>query len=362
MRHLRITSLGSLGALVLLLGTAAWGRAGTSSSSGSDGFHDESPGVVRVTAVEAVGMTVADMDRAVSFYTTVLPFVVESDHEVTGRAWEQLQGVFNARLRVVVLRLGGERLELTEYLAPRGRPMPGDSRGNDHWFQHVALIVSDMDAAYARLRMHGVPHASSGPQRLPDWNAGAAGIEAFYFRDPDGHFLEILRFPPGKGEPRWQARGTPGPADPAGVFLGIDHTAIVVGDTAGALGFYRDTLGLSVAGGGVNHGVEQEHLNGLFGVRLRITTLRAGSGPAVELLEYLAPRDGRPTPIDIKANDVAHWQITMRGSRLAGLLEPTSGWQLVSPEVTAIEPPAPLSFTHGVLVRDIDGHGVRVVR
>ena len=78
--------------------------------------------------------------------------------------------------------------------------MPADSRGNDRWFQHVAIIVSDMGRAYARLRDHGVTHASTGPQRLPDWNVGAAGIEAFYFRDPDGHFLEVLQFPPGKGD------------------------------------------------------------------------------------------------------------------------------------------------------------------
>lgn len=316
-----------------------------------------------VSAIESIGMTVSDMARALRFYTTVLPFEVESDQEFSGRAWEQLHGVFGARTRVVVLRLGAERLELTQYLAPRGRPMPADSRGNDRWFQHVAIIVRDMDAAYERLRAHDVAHASSGPQRLPDWNPGAAGISAFYFRDPDGHFLEVLQFPPGKGAARWHASRAPGTsADPDGVFLGIDHTAIVVGDTDRALAFYQDTLGLEVAGQGVNHGIEQEHLNGVFGVRLRLTTLRAAAGPAVELLEYLAPRDGRPAPPDLKANDVAHWHITMRGGDLAALLEPGPGWQLVSPDVTAVAAPAAVGFSQGVLVRDDDGHGVRVVR
>src|SRR5262249_38354332 len=73
--------------------------------------------------------------------------------------------------------------------------------GNDRWFQHVVIIVRDMDRAYAHLRAHGIAHASTEPQRLPDWNPGAGGIKAFYFRDPDGHFLEILSFPPGKGDP-----------------------------------------------------------------------------------------------------------------------------------------------------------------
>ena len=325
------------------------------------GSRDDESGP-RVSAVESVGMTVADMDRAVRFYTTALPFVVESDREASGRPWEQLQGVFGARLRIVMLRLGDERLELTQYLAPRGRPMPADSRGNDRWFQHVAIVVSDMGAAYARLRAHDVPHASSGPQRLPDWNPGAGGIQAFYFRDPDGHFLEVLQFPPGKGAPRWQERRQGDDRDRAGIFLGIDHTAIVVGQTPSALAFYRDTLGMRVVGMGVNHGVEQEHLNGVFGVRLRITTLRAEAGPAVELLEYVAPRDGRPTPSDLKANDVAHWQVTMRGTGLDGLLDPGPAWQLVSPAVVAVDGPGANGFTHGVLVRDADGHGVRLVR
>jgi catechol 2,3-dioxygenase-like lactoylglutathione lyase family enzyme len=308
---------------------------------------------LRVSAVETVGVTVADMDRALAFYTGVLPFRKEYDVEVAGPGFEQLHGVFGTRARVVGLRLGDERLELTDYLAPEGRPMPPDSRGNDRWFQHVAIIVRDMPAAYARLRAGGAAHASTGPQRLPDWNPGAGGIEAFYFRDPDGHFLEVLHFPPGKGDPKWQR---PGPD----LFLGIDHTAIVVDDTDAALAFYRDTLGLAVAGSGENYGLEQEHLNHVFGVRLRITTLRAAAGPGVELLEYRAPRDGRPTPIDLKATDVAHWQITMRGQGLAALLTPSRRFALVSPDVTTIDAAA-LGFARGLMVRDPDGHAVRVV-
>ncbi len=177
-----------------------------------------------VRAVEVVCITVADIDRSVRFFTDVLTFEPVTDVEVAGDQWERLQGVFPVRMRVVRLRLGDELLELTQYLAPRGRPIPVDARSNDRWFQHVAIIVSDMDRAYARLRAHRVEHASSGPQRLPDWNPSAGGIEAFYFRDPDGHPLEVLRFPPGKGDPKWQRGGDR-------LFLGIDHTAIVVADT-----------------------------------------------------------------------------------------------------------------------------------
>src|SRR5690349_3881382 len=182
-----------------------------------------------VRAVATVGMTVSDMDRAVEFYSSVLSFEKLSDVEVASPGFEHLSGVFAARARVVRMRLGEETIELTEYLAPRGQPVPADSRSQDRWFQHVAIVVGDMDSAYAVLRRHRVEHASSGPQRLPDWNPNAGGIRAFYFKDPDHHTLEVIQFPPGKGDPRWQR--------PAGgrLFLGIDHTAIVARDTDASL-------------------------------------------------------------------------------------------------------------------------------
>ena len=226
--------------------------------------------ISNVFSVEAVGLTVSDADRAAAFFSEVLSFEKISDVEVAGEDYEHLEGLFGLRLRVVCMRLGEEEIELYEYLVPRGRPLPVDSRSNDLWFQHVAIVVSDMDRAYARLRQHRVEHASTGPQTLPAWNENAGGIRAFYFKDPDGHPLEILAFPPGKGDARWhRADGR--------LFLGIDHTAIVVGDTATSLGFYRDLLGLDVVGESENYGPEQEHLNNVFGARLRITTLRAGN-------------------------------------------------------------------------------------
>ena len=306
-----------------------------------------------VQAVEAVGMTVSDMDRSVAFFSDVLTFEKVSDDELAGTEYERLQGVFGLRMRVVRMRLGSEQIELTEYLTPRGRPVPVDSRSNDRWFQHVAIIVSNMDAAYARLRQHTVAHSSPEPQRLPDWNTAAGGIRAFYFKDPDGHPLEVLEFPEGKGDPKWHA--------PAGkLFLGIDHTAIVVGDTAKSLTFYRDLLGLRVAGDSVNYGPEQERLNNVFGARLHITGLRAASGPGIEFLEYLTPRNGRPAG-GIEANDLAHWETILATANVSEAFERFLSGRilLVSPSV-AVPVHAP-HFRKGVLAKDPDEHSVKVV-
>ena len=148
-------------------------------------------------SVESVGVTVSDMDRAVEFYSA-LTFQKVSDFEVFGNEFEHLEGVFGARMRIVRMQLGNEFLDLTQYLEPPGRPIPMDSRSNDLWFQHVAIVVRDMDEAFQRLRALKVKFVSTGPQTLPPSIKAAAGIKAFYFRDPDEHNLEVIYFPPGK--------------------------------------------------------------------------------------------------------------------------------------------------------------------
>jgi catechol 2,3-dioxygenase-like lactoylglutathione lyase family enzyme len=265
-----------------------------------------------VHAVGCLSLTVAQTGRAADFYTGVLQF---------RRVAERTFADGGARVRAVQLALGTECVELREY-TPGGRPKPAGERSNDLSFQHMAIVVRDMDRAYARLRAARVRQVSSEPQRIPDWNRAAAGIRAFYFRDPDDHNLELIWFPKGKGAPRWQVPGDE-------LFVGIDHTAIAVADTARSVAFYQ-SLGLRVAGESENWGPEQEHLNAVFASRVRITGLRAPEGPGIELLEYLAPADGRPAPTDVRASDVAFWQTSLIA---AG--------------------------ADGTLVRDPDGHALR---
>jgi len=305
--------------------------------------------------IDAVGMTVSDLARSVDFFAKVLSFEKLSEVEVHGSEYEKLQGVFGVRMRIARLKLGAETIELTQYLAPEGRPIPPDWRSNDLWFQHIAIVVSDMDKAYGRLREHKVRHASTAPQTLPVINEAAAGIRAFYFKDPDGHNLEIIYFPPGKGDSRWQHKTDK-------LFLGIDHTAIVVSSTQGSLKFYRDLLGMKLVGASLNFGTEQEHLNNVAGARLHISGLKAESGPGIEFLEYLAPRSGRPAPHDTRANDLWHWQTTLTTTSAAATAEKLrrAKRRVVSPGVAEL-PDQSLGFARGFLARDPDGHGLQFV-
>jgi catechol 2,3-dioxygenase-like lactoylglutathione lyase family enzyme len=308
-----------------------------------------------VKGVDSIGLTVSDLDRSVEFYSTVLHFQRVSEAEANGDSYEHLTGVFGLHTRTARMRLGEEYIELTEFLAPRGRPAPVDARSNDRWFQHIAIIVSDMDRAYQVLREHRVQHASPVPQLLPAWNKNAGGIRAFYFRDPDGHPLEILWFPPDKGNPKWHV-----PTDR--VFLGIDHTAIVISETEASLKFYRDRLGMEVAGESENYGPEQERLNNVFGARLHITALRATSGPGIEFLEYLAPRDGRPFPPEEKANDLVHWLTRFLGISVDEATQTLRNSRSAFVSTGAVElPDGKAGFRKAVTVRDPDGHAIQIV-
>ena len=142
---------------------------------------------------------------------------------------------------------------------------------------------------------------------------------------------------------------------------GISHVAIGVSDMARSLPFYRDLLGMHVAGESENYGTEQEHLNNVFGAHLRITALRGTSGPGIELLEYLAPRDGRSFPSDEHANDVIHRQTVLvtRGADSAAHSLNVAQVNFVSSSVVKNQIDQ-LGFSKAFVVRDPDGHAIEI--
>ena len=286
----------------------------------------------------------------------MLTFTPLSDVEVDGPEYDQFWGMFGVRARVVKLQLGEQQLVLTEFLSPPDlRPIPMPSYSHDLWFQHCAIVVRDMEAAWAQLRKHHVRQVSPRPQTIPRSNVAAAGIKAMKFRDPDGHNLELLWFPDGKGYPRWQRSGTD-------LFMGIDHTAMTVRSTENSTKFYRDLLGMTVSGGTLNMGATQQYLDSLPGARTRVTGLAPKlNPPSLEFLEYELPTAGRPFPIDSHPTDLWHWQTTLVVSDLeAAASALRDAAQFVSSGVVTL-PDKSVGFGKGFLVRDPDGHVMQVV-
>src|ERR1044071_4261371 len=282
----------------------------------------------QVPKVESIGITVKDMDRSLKFYTEVLGFKKVSDHEYKGDAFEKLEGVFGLNIRVARLQLGDEFIELTDYLTTGGRSIPEDAKSNDLFFQHIAIVVSDMNKAFQQVKKYNVEFVSTAPQTLPKSIPAAEGIKAFYFHDPDDHNLELIFFPKGKGQDKWQHSN-------GKIFLGIDHTAIGVSSTDNSHQFYNALLGIERKGDSWNKGREQEHLNNVEGASLHITGYRAATGPGIEFLQYINPGSGKTYPADSRADDIWHWQTTLIVDDATSLYNKSmsAGYKFVSKEL-----------------------------
>ncbi len=306
--------------------------------------------------IKGFTLTVSDMDKSVAFFEQALGFSKTADRTYADRDHDYLTGVFGTRVRSVTLKLGDEMIELEQYLSPAGLPIPVDSRSNDLWFQHFAVVVSDMEKALAHVSKFPIAGISSAPQTIPESNKGAAGIKAYKFKDQDGHPLELLYFPPDKGNPKWQQHG-------GKLFLGIDHSAISVSSTERSTAFYQDLLGLQVKGGSVNAGITQEQLDNAFGAVVRITGLRPekDSGPGLEFLQYVTPSGGRPAPSTTRVNDLVSTRVVLEVDDLAGLVKKLQEQNVtfVSPDVTTI---GGQDYSKGLLIKDPDGHAVLLVQ
>jgi catechol 2,3-dioxygenase-like lactoylglutathione lyase family enzyme len=292
--------------------------------------------------VAGVSLTSAEADALAEFYVA-LGFERAAREPGGGPACAHLAEPAHAQARVVLLRLGAEWLELVTF-ARAGRPYPRGAASNDPWFQHFAIVVASMQAAYGRLaRLKGwTPITQPAPQRLPE-SSGA--VTAFKFRDPEGHPLELLEFPADRMPLLWRAR-----SEEASPFLGIDHSAIVVASTERSLEFYERRLGFARTGGSRNRGPEQAHLDGLTAPDVEVTALEAAlrEPPHLELLCYRAP-SGRPAlSPPLESCDIA-------ATRL--LIEIDGGSQ---PALGAGESGASSGLA-GALTHDPDGHALRLV-
>ena len=151
------------------------------------------------------------------------------------------------------LSIGSQMVAIDEFEI-EGRSYPLDGSAASLWFQHLALVVVEIAEAHARLR-DIAPISIAGPQQLP---ASSGGVQAFKFRDPDGHPLELLQFPRDDSPTTWKERS---PA--AGqIALGVDHSAISVRDADTSVAFYGD-LALKQGKRTFNTGPAQERLDGL---------------------------------------------------------------------------------------------------
>jgi catechol 2,3-dioxygenase-like lactoylglutathione lyase family enzyme len=258
--------------------------------------------------IDRITLIVSDLDLAEEDYVRTFGCRVEHRADIEP-ALTRVLCIRGARGRRSLLRLGRERIELLEFTDSAGRPYPSDSTSTDLWFQHMAIIVNDMTDAHQRVMANRRfrPISRHGPVRLPD---SSGGVMAFKFRDHDGHPLELLAFPEGRVPGPWRTANGTGP------FLGVDHTAIAVRDTARSTRFFRSVFGFNAGTRTENHGPEQDDLDDVDDVHVSVTRLAPDLPvPRMELLHYHVGTR-RPIPHDTASNDIVATHCVVRVASL----------------------------------------------
>lgn len=149
-----------------------------------------------VTDVYHIGLTVADLERSISFYTEVLECEVVMRQEKQGGYLAAIVGYPDADVKMADLRLPGSelRLELFEYRVPRSAPRALEPRNVGN--AHICFVVEDLDSLYERLVDRVVDTFSPPVEVDTGVNKGGA---ALYLRDPDGITVEIFQPPHQEG-------------------------------------------------------------------------------------------------------------------------------------------------------------------
>ncbi len=261
----------------------------------------------RVVGFAGFRRSVTDLARALDFYCGALGFACAGAPR-HGDCIAASPGPDSASADGAFLTLGDETVEL--HAPPRDPSLQrhaasGGAAVSSLAFQHLAIVTRDMAASIAQLAQYApAPISRDGAVTLP---AAAGGVTAFKFRDVDGHPLELISFPKGVGDPKWQRHSSGGPT------LGVDHSAITVADTERSIAWYTATLGFDLLSRQTNRGPAQDRLDGVAAAVVDVVGLQPFGAitPHLELLGYLdpPPRPGerRAPSGDLHSDRILWW-------------------------------------------------------
>jgi len=144
--------------------------------------------------IDHVGLTVADLDRALEFWCGRLGFRLLNRVTETGPDIASLIGESSVELEIADLDSGdGRIIELIRYTSPEGRPV--QARSSDPGSAHIALRVDDIDGALERIHGSQGRQISRRPVVLHDPGGAWDGVTCCYIADPDGNILELIQRP-----------------------------------------------------------------------------------------------------------------------------------------------------------------------
>ena len=129
-----------------------------------------------------VGITVADLDRAVDFYAETFDLDVLAEFSVGGDAFAEAVAVDGASASFAHLDAGDAVVELVAY-EPTGETAP-DPELNRPGATHLGLSVDDVEALYDGL--------ADDVETLSPPRTTESGTTILFVRDPEGNLIEVL--------------------------------------------------------------------------------------------------------------------------------------------------------------------------
>ncbi|RYF29694.1 MAG: glyoxalase/bleomycin resistance/dioxygenase family protein [Comamonadaceae bacterium] len=145
---------------------------------------------IHVRRADHVGFAVASLDEALRFWVEGLGAQLERTGEMGGDFLGQVTGAHGAKVRMAIVSLADQTIELLEFRGPDHPSVP--AKPFDPGFAHLALVVDDIDALLVRIAVYGWK-AQGIPQ--PIASGTRTGTRVIYAVGPDGSTIEFMQPP-----------------------------------------------------------------------------------------------------------------------------------------------------------------------
>lgn len=221
-----------------------------------------------------------DINKTIKWYESALnaKVAIYNDDTITINI---ISNIFQRKIaRVVRLKVGAE-----EFIYAEANDFDHSIQipeANSMHFQHLAIIVNDINKTYHRL-VSKVNILSTEPQMIPKSNTIAGGIKVLYLYDCNGFPLALVEYPSGKGKDKWHKDSNE--------IKGIDHSAIVVDSLEESTQWY-EKVGFHIDVEDRRSGEAQEKLTQLKRAEVILRGFEGSLTYGVELIEYILPKNG----------------------------------------------------------------------
>lgn len=133
--------------------------------------------------VDHVGVSVKNIEKAISFYSDVVGMEKVMDREFDSPL-ARIIGIEGAKARIVHMKLGDSVIELFDYKHPKGREPRADQNQSDYGLIHIGLMVEDFQKTYLDLKAKGVQFLGEPVEIRP-------GVFVAYFHGAESEVCEM---------------------------------------------------------------------------------------------------------------------------------------------------------------------------